>query len=90
MLEEEESLAEESTDTGATASGFDPRTSNLSPSDGFSFESSNATVVDKGSGRYEVTTATVAGRRWLEIGVVEPGGLWGTYYQDGGVFTAGE
>lgn len=46
-------------------------------------------VADVGGGRYEVTTAAVSGSYWLEIGVVEPGGLWGTYYQDGGVETEG-
>lgn len=48
-----------------------------------------AYVADVGGGRYELTTASVSGSYWLEIGVVEPGGLWGTYYQDGGVDTEG-
>lgn len=58
--------------------------------DGFATRTRNASVVDKGTGRYEVSTGAVAGRQWLEVGVVEPGGLWGTYYIDGGVGETGE
>lgn len=61
---------------------------------GYGFASANgstgAFVTDMGTGRYEVATETVAGSHWLEIGVIEPGGLWGTYYEDGGVDTDGE
>ena len=39
--------------------------------------------------RYEVATTTNAGLYWLEVGVVEAGGLWGTFYEDGGVETEG-
>ena len=43
-------------------------------------------VANLGGGRYDVTTNnTIAGHYWLEIGVVEPGGLWGTYYEGRGV-----
>lgn len=49
-----------------------------------------AYVADVGSGRYEITTASASGSYWLEIGVVEPGGLWGTYYRDGGVEAEGQ
>eukprot|EP00903_Cladosiphon_okamuranus_P013586 g12653.t2 len=48
-------------------------------------EDTGANVTDVGGGRYEVTTTSEAGSYWLEIGLVEPGGLWGTYYADGGV-----
>lgn len=60
--------------------------STLSPSGG---GDTGAYVTDVGGGRYEITTASAAGSYWLEIGVVEPGGLWGTYYEDGGVETEG-
>lgn len=60
--------------------------STLSPSPG---DDTGAYVADVGGGRYEITTASAAGSYWLEIGVVEPGGLWGTYYEDGGVETEG-
>lgn len=57
--------------------------------DGFGNESNNASVMDVGSGRYEISTTAAAGDRWLEIGVLEPGGLWGTYYADWGPGTPG-
>lgn len=50
----------------------------------------NAHVADVGGGRYEITTATLAGSYWLEVGLVEAGGLWGTYYDDGAAETDGE
>lgn len=49
-----------------------------------------AYVTDVGSGRYDITTDAISGYFWLEIGVIEPGGLWGTYYDRGGVETKGE
>lgn len=86
-------------DTASTAAGFFFPTSsgNMTAtadigSDTFHTFSggyAGAYVTDVGGGRYEVTTATEAGSYWLEIGVVEPGGLWGTFYEDGGVETEG-
>lgn len=86
-------------DTDSIAAGFffpTPTTTNTTNasdnSDSHSASSGGDTgayVTDVGGGRYEVTTAAVAGSYWLEIGVVEPGGLWGTYYEDGGVETEG-
>ncbi|CAM9570598.1 unnamed protein product, partial [Ectocarpus fasciculatus] len=84
-------------DTASIAAGFffptptATDTTNASDNNGTHSTSSGgdtgAYVTDVGGGRYEVTTAAVAGSYWLEIGVVEPGGLWGTYYGDGGVET---
>ncbi|CAM9996213.1 unnamed protein product, partial [Ectocarpus sp. 12 AP-2014] len=84
-------------DTGSIAAGFffaTPTTTNTTNTSDNSRSHSapsggdtGAYVTDVGGGRYEVTTAAVAGAYWLEIGVVEPGGLWGTYYGDGGVET---
>eukprot|EP00752_Nemacystus_decipiens_P001537 g1506.t1 len=62
--------------------GSDSFSRSVSSSGGYD---TGAYVTDVGGGRYEVTTAPAAGSYWLEIGVVEPGGLWGTYYEDGGV-----
>lgn len=61
-------------DGGGNSSGT------VSPSEG---DDTGAYVADVGGGRYEITTAPASGSYWLEIGVVEPGGLWGTYYEDG-------
>lgn len=100
---EEGALAAGNSDTGSTAAGFSSDTTIVVSADGspsprvfsknfagFGFGENNASVADIGSGRYEVSTTTVAGERWLEIGVVEQGGLWGTYYEDGGLGTYGE
>ncbi|CAM9146088.1 unnamed protein product, partial [Ectocarpus sp. 8 AP-2014] len=86
-------------DTASIAAGFffpaptTTNTTNASDNSGSHSASSDgdtgAYVTDVGGGRYEVTTAAVAGSYWLEIGVVEPGGLWGTYYEDSGVETEG-
>lgn len=98
---EEGSLAVGNADTGSTAAGFSSdtiisadgstsRTIFKNKFIGFGFSENNASVTDIGSGRYEVSTATVAGERWLQIGVLEKGGLWGTYYENGGLGTYGE
>lgn len=84
---EEGTLAEGSADTGSTAAGF---SSNGTQVAGFGLTENNASVMDLGSGRYEISTSTEAGDRWLEIGVLEPGGLWGTYYEDGGLGNHGK
>lgn len=87
-------------DTATIAAGFSFQTSFSSDPDTsttFAGDSSapivggdtGAYVTDIGGGRYDVTTFAAAGSYWLEIGVVEPGGLWGTYYQDGGVEAEG-
>lgn len=52
--------------------------------------STGAYVTDVGSGRYDITTDPISGYFWLEIGVIEPGGLWGTYYDREVVETKGE
>ena len=66
--------------------------SGYNATDGFTaiaVDDDNAYVSDVGGGRYEVAASTNAGLYWLEIGVVEAGGLWGTFYEDGGVETEG-
>lgn len=66
--------------------------SGYNATDGFaavSVDDDNTYVSDIGGGRYEVAASANAGLYWLEIGVVEAGGLWGTFYEDGGVETEG-
>lgn len=74
------------TTTNTTDNGSGNFSGTVSPSGG---HDTGAKVTDVGGGRYEITTTSEAGSRWLEIGLVEPGGLWGTYYEDGGVETEG-
>lgn len=88
---EERTMAREEIDTGATASAFPSRVGgDPAPSDVFDSTVNQASVVDQGTGKYEVTTIAVSGKRWLELGMAEPGGLWGTYYRDGCDDAAGE
>lgn len=79
--------AEDNEDTASAAAGASFFSPDPAEDDGSSANDvyNAASVADVGGGRYEVTTAHVAGSHWLEIGVVEPGGLWGTYYEHGGV-----
>lgn len=88
--------------TASVAAGFFPpinsATSNTSSSSNTNSEGliiaevdqKNADVTDLGGGQYDVMTTKVAGSHWLEVAVVEPGGLWGTYYEYEGVETDGE
>lgn len=72
--------------TGTVDDGSGNSSSTVSPGGG---GDTGAYVADVGGGRYEITTAPATGSYWLEIGVVEPGGLWGTYYEDGAAETEG-
>lgn len=69
-------------DAGHTTDSFAASSSYTSSGDAY--------VSDVGGGRYEVVATTTCGFYWLEVGVVEAGGLWGTFYEDGGVETEGE
>lgn len=79
-------FGEDTTNTTNIDSSSGNVSNTVSPNGG---DDTGANVTDVGGGRYEITTASAAGSYWLEIGVVEPGGLWGTYYEDGGVETKG-
>lgn len=77
--------AEENEDTASAAAGAFFFSTDTADHTSAEDRYNTASVTDVGGGRYEVTTASVAGSHWLELGVVEPGGVWGTYYEDGGV-----
>lgn len=77
--------AEDNEDTASAAAGAHFFSTDTAHHTSAEDRYNTASVTDVGGGRYEVTTASVAGSHWLELGVVEPGGVWGTYYEDGGV-----